>query len=44
MLINTVPDDRLMYSGFYFIFNITSIVNVFMLSIEKKIAFQKAVE
>ena len=37
MLISTVPDDRLMYSGFYFIFNITSIVNVFMLSIEKKI-------
>ena len=36
MLINTVPDDCLMYSGFYFIFNITSIVNVFMLSIEKK--------
>ena len=36
MLINTVPDDRLMYSGFYlFVVNITS-NNVFMLSIEKK--------
>ena len=37
MLINTVPDDHLMYIGFFnFIFNITSIVNVLMLSIEKK--------
>ena len=37
MLINTVPDDCLMYIGFQFIliFNITSIVNVFVLSIEK---------
>ena len=39
MLINTIPDDCLIYSGFIFflIFNITSIVNVFMLSIEKKV-------
>ena len=38
MLINTAPDDCLMYIGFiYFIFSITSILNVFMLSIEKKI-------
>ena len=37
MLINTVPDDCFMYIVFiYFIFNITFIVNVFMLSIEKK--------
>ena len=35
MLINTVPDDRLMYIGFIFIFNITSIVNALLLSIEK---------
>ena len=35
MLINTVPNDCLMYIGFYFFifFNITPIVNVFMLSI-----------
>ena len=39
MLINTVPNDCLMYIGFYLFifFNITPIVNVFMLSIEKKI-------
>ena len=38
MLINTVPDDCLVYIGFNWvlIFNITSIVNVFMLSIKKK--------
>ena len=37
MLINTVPDDCLLYIRFnYFIFNIVSIVNVFMLSTEKK--------
>ena len=37
MLINTVPDDCLVYIGFNWvlIFNITSIVNVFMLSIKK---------
>ena len=37
MLINTVPDDCLMYIGLiYFNFNITSIVNVFMLNRKKK--------
>ena len=36
MLINTVPDDFLMYIGFILIFNIAFIVNVFMLTIEKK--------
>ena len=31
MLINTVPDDCLMYSGFYyFVFNITSLVSVYV--------------
>ena len=38
MLINTAPDDCLMCIGFiYFIFNITSILNMFMLRIEKKL-------
>ena len=36
MLINTIPDDCLMYTDFNLIFNIMSIVNMFMLSIEKK--------
>ena len=37
MLINTVPDDCLMYIGLiYFNFNITSIVSVFMLNRKKQ--------
>ena len=37
MLINTVPNDCLIYICFnLFFFNITSIVNVFMLIIQKK--------
>ena len=35
MLINTVPDDYVMYIGFILVFNVTSIVNVFMLNIKK---------
>ena len=44
MLINTVPDDCLKYIGSNFIFNITSIVNLFMLSIEKKMLTIKTLE
>ena len=43
MLINTVPDDCIMYIGFnlFSTFNITSIINVFILSTEKKVRFRE---